>query len=57
MNSYRYQKILEVLRKCTDIRYNVLGEEKIHEKEICSNFSGNHDDLYTNHWMWREESS
>ena len=57
MNSYRYQKILEVLRKCTEIRYNVLGEEKMHEKEICSNFSGNHDDLYTNHWMWREESS
>ena len=28
MNSYRYQKILEVLRKCTENRYNVLGEEK-----------------------------
>ena len=29
MNSYRYQKILEVLRKCTEIRYNVLGEDKL----------------------------
>ena len=26
------------------------------EKEICSNFLGNNDDFYINHWMWREES-